>query len=56
MITLIAASVAVLLALAFLGWLAYTIASVPLIIVIAIGAILMLADFYGSMRRPEAGG
>jgi multidrug efflux pump subunit AcrB len=55
MTTLFAASLAVLLALTFLGWLAYVIASVPLSIVIAIGAILLLADFYGSMRRAEPG-
>lgn len=53
MSTLVAASIAILIALAFLGWLAYSIASIPLIVVIAIGAVLMLADFYGSMRRPE---
>jgi hypothetical protein len=53
MSTLVAASIAILIALAFLGWLAYSIASIPLIVVIAIGAALMLADFYASMRRPE---
>lgn len=54
MITRVAASIAILIALTFLGWLAYAIASIPLIIVIAIGAVLMIADFYGSLRRPEA--
>jgi hypothetical protein len=53
MSTLVAASIAILIALAFLGWLAYSIASIPLIVVIVIGAVLMLADFYDSMRRPE---
>ena len=53
MSTLVAASIAILIALAFLGWLAYSIGSIPLFIVIAIGAVLMLADFYDSMRRPE---
>jgi hypothetical protein len=53
MITLVPASIAILIALVFLGWLAYTIASVPLAIVIAIGAVLMVADFYDSMRQPE---
>jgi hypothetical protein len=54
MITRIAASIAILIALTFMGWLAYAIASIPLTIVFAIGAALMLADFYGSLRRPES--
>lgn len=54
MINLIAASMAILSAAVFLGWLAYTIGAVPLTIVIVIGIALMLFDFYDSMRRPEA--
>lgn len=54
MITWIAASLAILSAAVFLGWLAYAIASIPLTIVIVIGIALMLADFYGSMRQPGA--
>lgn len=54
MITRVAAAIAILIALTFLGWLAYKIASIPLTIVIAIGAVLMLADFYAALRRPEA--
>jgi hypothetical protein len=53
MITRVAALIAILIALTFLGWLAYTIRSIPLTIVIAIGAALMIADFYGALRRPE---
>jgi hypothetical protein len=54
MINWIAASIAILSAAVFLGWLAYTIGAVPLAIVIAITVALMLFDFYDSMRRPEA--
>jgi hypothetical protein len=56
MVTRVAASIAILIALIFLGWLAYTIASIPLTIVIAIGVVLMIADFYASLRRPELEG
>lgn len=54
MITRIAALIAILIALTFWGWLAYAIASVPLIIVFAIGAALMIADFYGSFRGSDS--
>jgi hypothetical protein len=54
MITRIAASIAMLIALTFWAWLAYTIASIPLTIVFVVGAVLMIADFYGALRRPEA--
>jgi hypothetical protein len=54
MINSIAASIAILSAAVFLGWLAYTIGVVPLTIVIAITVALMLFDFYDSMRRPDA--
>lgn len=45
--------VAVGLALLFLGWLAVTIASVPLVIVIIIGAGMMIVDLIGSQKRSE---
>ena len=54
MITRVTALIAILIALTFLGWLAYSIHSIPLTIVITIGAVLMIADFYPALRRPEA--
>jgi len=54
MITRAAALIAILIALIFLGWLAYKIASIPLTIAIAVGVALMIADFYAALRRPEA--
>jgi hypothetical protein len=53
MITRVAALIAIVIALTFVGWLAYSIRSIPLTIVIAIGAVLMIADFYAALRRPE---
>lgn len=55
MITRFAAFIAVLIVLGFLGWFAYSIASIPLTIVIGIGILLILADFYPLLRRPEEG-
>ena len=54
MINRIAASIAILSAAVFLGWLAYAIGALPLTIVIVIGIAMMLFDFYDSMREPEA--
>jgi hypothetical protein len=53
MITRSAAFIAILIVFAFLGWFAYSIASIPLTIVIAIGIALILADFYPLLRRLE---
>ncbi len=56
MITRVAALIAIMIVVTFLGWLAIAIGSVPLFIIIAFGVALILADFYSAMRRPEAEG
>ena len=51
--TIVTGSIAGLLAIVFLGWIAVDIGSIPLAIVMLIGIGLMLADFIGSVRKPE---
>lgn len=54
--TLIAALIAIVIVVTFLGWLAIVIGAVPLFIIIGIGIALILTDFYGAMHRPEEEG
>ena len=51
--TIVTGSIASLLAIAFLGWIAVDIGSIPLSIVMLIGIGLMLTDFIQSVRKPE---
>jgi hypothetical protein len=51
--TIVTGSIASLLAILFLGWIAVDIGSIPLSIVMLIGIGLMLADFIASVRKPE---
>jgi hypothetical protein len=52
--TRVAALIALLMVVVFLGWLALSIASIPLAVIIAIGIVFVLADFYHALRRPES--
>ena len=51
--TIVTGSIASLLAIVFLGWIAVDIGSIPLSIVMLIGIGLMLTDFIQSVRKPE---
>ncbi len=45
--------IAYLVAILFLGMLAFKISSVPLTIILLIGIVLMFLDFIQSMKKPE---
>jgi hypothetical protein len=50
---IVAASIGIVIALLFLGSLAVLINSLPLTIIIALGFVLILADFVGSLKRAD---
>ena len=56
MATLISGAIAVIIAILFLGWLAVSINSVPLWIVILLAVGMMLVDYIGEMRSGNGSG